>query len=159
MTALVVVSGLPGTGRTTLARTPTRALGATYLRVDAVESPLVRAGVEVDPFGYEIVGELAQLNLLIDRDVIVDLVNPLPITRSRWWAAPTGAGSRYRRPLNRPGRPGNPLDACFPGRSQTRESCNRSVGSGTVIIVLGFMALATGPERSSRVWATATHPH
>jgi predicted kinase len=93
MARLIVVSGLPGTGKTTLSRELTRRLGAAYLRVDAVEVPLRNAGLEVGPLGYEVVHTLARENLELGRDVIADVVNPLPVTRTAWWdlARETGA--------------------------------------------------------------------
>lgn len=81
---LVVVSGLPGTGKTTLARRLVQETGAVYLRVDVVETPLTRAGIDVGPLGYEIVRELASSNLALGSCVVVDLVNPLPVTRRIW---------------------------------------------------------------------------
>ena len=84
MARLIVVGGLPGTGKTTLARALARSLGAVYLRVDAVETPLLRAGIEVGALGYEMVRELALSNLSLGAQVVVDLVNPLPVTRRIW---------------------------------------------------------------------------
>lgn len=81
---LIVVCGLPGSGKTTLAKGLARELAATYLRVDAVETPLFLAGIDVGPLGYEIVGELAASNLDLRGTVIVDLVNPIPFTRQMW---------------------------------------------------------------------------
>lgn len=95
MGTIIVVSGLPGTGKTTLSAELTRALGATYLRVDAVETALERAGIEPGPLGYAVVHELAQSNLLLGRDVVVDLVNPWPLTRSMWADLAAATGARY----------------------------------------------------------------
>lgn len=78
---LLVVSGLPGTGKTALAKTLVREVQAAYLRVDVVEPLLIRAVIDVGLLGYEIVRELALSNLAMGRSVVVDLVNPLPITR------------------------------------------------------------------------------
>lgn len=84
MTCLIVVSGLPGTGKTTLATALATRLRAVYLRVDVVETPLIASGIDVGPLGYEIVRGLADSNLGLGLDVVVDLVNPIPITRRMW---------------------------------------------------------------------------
>lgn len=90
---LIVVGGLPGTGKTTLCAEVGRRLSGVHLRVDAVEAPLIRAGIDVGPLGYEIVREVARTNLAAGMTVLVDLVNPLPVTRAMWreLAADTGA--------------------------------------------------------------------
>lgn len=81
---LIVIGGLPGTGKTTLAQAVVTRLSAVYLRVDAVEAPLFTAGIDVGPLVYQIVRELAHSNLALGADVVVDLVNPIPITRQMW---------------------------------------------------------------------------
>lgn len=84
MATLIVVAGLPGTGKTILATALAGRLRAAYLRVDVVETPLVKAGIDVGPLGYEIVRQLAASNLAIGTTTVVDLVNPLPVTREMW---------------------------------------------------------------------------
>lgn len=79
-----MVGGLPGTGKTTLGRALATSLAAVYLRADVVETPLLGAGIEVGSLGYEIVRELALSNLQLGAQVVVDLVNPWPITRMIW---------------------------------------------------------------------------
>ncbi len=90
---LLVLSGLPGVGKTTLARRVVPSLNCVYLRVDEVEAPLIRSNIDVGGLGYEAVAGLARSNLDLGRNVAVDLVNPLPLTRAMWRdaAARTGA--------------------------------------------------------------------
>ena len=91
---LVVLSGRPGTGKTTVAREVAPSLGACYLRVDAAETALARAGVEVGVEGYAVVHELAVSNLLLGTSVVVDAVNPVAEARASWAEAAARAGAR-----------------------------------------------------------------
>jgi predicted kinase len=81
---LLVFAGLPGTGKTTLARWVSRLRPAAYLRVDAAETALLRVGVGVGASGYAVVHELAISNLTLGHDVVVDAVNPVPVARAGW---------------------------------------------------------------------------
>lgn len=81
---LIVLGGLPGTGKTTLARELTRRLGATYLRIDAIEQTLRAAGNAVGPMGYVVANALAAENLKLGRVVVADCVNPVLASRAGW---------------------------------------------------------------------------
>jgi predicted kinase len=84
---LIVFGGLPGTGKTTLAREIAREREATYLRIDTIEQALRESGCLIDdigPAGYMVAYELARTNLRLGRDVVADSVNPLAITRDAW---------------------------------------------------------------------------
>ena len=82
---LIVVAGLPGTGKTTLARPISRRVGACYLRVDAIETALARhSGPVSGPEGYAVATEVARSNLLIGQSVVVDAVCPVPESRTVW---------------------------------------------------------------------------
>ena len=48
---LVVVSGLPGVGKTTISRELTRAIGAVYVRIDSIDQALRTASWQVDGEG------------------------------------------------------------------------------------------------------------
>ena len=84
---LIVFGGLPGTGKTTIARELARQLGAVHLRVDSIEHALrdYRAGtLSLDDAGYRVAYVVAADNLSVGRTVIADSVNPLPESRDAW---------------------------------------------------------------------------
>ena len=81
---LISLSGLPGTGKSTVARLVARQLGAVWLRIDSIEQPMNRAGFVVEGVGYEIAQSIARDNLSVGRTVIADCVNPWPLPRDTW---------------------------------------------------------------------------
>ena len=91
---LVALSGLPGVGKTTIARALALASGATLLRIDAIEQAIRAAGGEPGAGGYAVATRLAAENLTLGRDVIADSVNPLAITREAFASAARQGGGR-----------------------------------------------------------------
>ncbi|MBU1357315.1 MAG: AAA family ATPase [Gammaproteobacteria bacterium] len=83
---LVVFSGLPGTGKTSIARQLIARWPAVYLRIDAIEHALEKAGAQqlIGPEGYLVAYELARSNLALGTSVVADCVNPLEVTRKAW---------------------------------------------------------------------------
>jgi predicted kinase len=84
---LIVLAGLPGTGKSTIAVPLARELGATYLRIDTIEQALVDSGELVEPprvAGYLAGYALARDQLGIGGAVVVECVNPLKVTRDAW---------------------------------------------------------------------------
>src|SRR5262245_23376140 len=90
---LIVLSGLPGVGKTTIARELAAALPAVHLRIDSIEQALRVCGVEVQGEGYAVAYAIAQDNLRIGRTVIADCVNPWPLTRDEWRSVAERAGT------------------------------------------------------------------
>lgn len=83
---LIILGGLPGTGKTTIAKQLAKHLKAVYLRVDTVEQVLKRANhIEViGPEGYLICYGIAVDNLRLGQFFIADSVNPIAVTRKDW---------------------------------------------------------------------------
>ncbi|BAV74515.1 ATPase [Pseudomonas chlororaphis subsp. aurantiaca] len=82
---LIVFSGLPGSGKTTIARALASHLRATYLRIDSIEQALRNGGMaEVGKAGYEVANALARSNLALGNRVVADCVNPLAESRQAW---------------------------------------------------------------------------
>ena len=93
---LVALGGLPGTGKTTVARGLAEASGAALLRIDTIEQAIRGAGVlagEVGPAGYAVAAALAVDNLALGRSVVADSVNPVAATRNAWREAAARAGA------------------------------------------------------------------
>jgi predicted kinase len=79
---LIVFAGLPGVGKSTLARALTARLRAVYLRVDTIEQALTDFGAgEVGAAGYAIGYALAAENLRLGQTVVADAVNPIQAWR------------------------------------------------------------------------------
>ena len=83
---LVVLSGLPGVGKTTIARRLATAISAVYVRIDSIEQALRADGLNVKGEGYSVGYAVAEDNLRLGRTVIADCVNPWLLTRSEWQA-------------------------------------------------------------------------
>lgn len=92
---LITISGLPATGKTTLARLLAARIGAVHLRVDTIEQAIVRSGVThhpVGPVGYFVGYALAEEHLRQGLTVLAESVNPLTITRDAWRDTAVRAG-------------------------------------------------------------------
>ncbi len=109
---LVVLGGLPGVGKSTIARALLARWPAVYLRIDTIEQALRDSGAlagqgagtagnagsacdaanvpdgpnvaNVGAAGYMVAYALARTQLALGLPVLADSVNPLPVTRKAW---------------------------------------------------------------------------
>ncbi|HGH3371445.1 TPA: AAA family ATPase [Kluyvera cryocrescens] len=95
---LIIFSGLPGSGKSTIAQALAKKLNAVYLRIDTIEQAIRDAESEereMGPQGYFVAYSLARENLKMGATVIADSVNPLAITRDAYRDVALSAGSDY----------------------------------------------------------------
>ena len=94
---LIIFSGLPGTGKTTISRELARQIGALHLRIDSIEQAMRECGPlspPLDRVGYQVAYAIAEDNLRIGRTVVTDSVNPLRIIRDAWIEVARRAAAR-----------------------------------------------------------------
>ena len=88
---LIVFSGLPGTGKSTLAEEVGRHLSIPVFAKDWLEATLVKSGVvpsnrdkSLGSLGYQLLTTLAERQLLLDQSVILDSVASTGTIRETW---------------------------------------------------------------------------
>ncbi|KRF36118.1 AAA family ATPase [Nocardioides sp. Soil805] len=85
---LVVMSGLPGSGKSTVASALARGLGCAVVSVDTVERGLHDAGVDpTQPLGlaaYAVANRVVAVQLALGHSVVADAVNAHPDARRAW---------------------------------------------------------------------------
>lgn len=106
---LIVLAGLPGTGKSTLARLLAERLRAVWLRVDTIEAALLKAGLsqsfETGLAAYVAACDLARDHLRLGQSVVVDAVNGVKPARRMWAELGRECGaSRYVVELSCPDR-------------------------------------------------------
>lgn len=94
---LLVVSGLPGTGKSAVARAVAERTDAVHLSIDPVENAMLGAGLNKDwatgVAAYEAVRAMAEDNLSLGRSVVVDAVNDSEAARDTWRNAARTTGA------------------------------------------------------------------
>lgn len=84
---LIIFSGLPGSGKSTIAQKLSQEIKAVYLRVDTIEQTLRSNNAstgEIGAEGYFILYALARENLKLGSTVITDSVNDLHLIRDTY---------------------------------------------------------------------------
>jgi predicted kinase len=93
---LYIFSGLPGSGKTTLARLLAGRIGAAHLRIDTIEQALRElCAIDVQGEGYRLAYRVASDILNAGVSVVADSCNPIELTRREWEEVARCAGARY----------------------------------------------------------------
>ena len=101
---LIVFSGLPGTGKSSLAEATGRRLGIPVFSKDVLEAAIIRAGMtehedarqQLGWAGYELLTTLATRQLRLGQSVILDAVTSTASIRNAWRALANTRGAEWR---------------------------------------------------------------
>jgi predicted kinase len=93
---LLIFSGLPASGKSTLAQEIAKRTQSVYLRIDTIEQALRDlCRMDVGGEGYRLAYRVAIDNLRLGLGVVADSCNPDSVTRSEWESVAQDAGTRY----------------------------------------------------------------
>ena len=85
---IILIGGIPGTGKTTLATEISRRLGIAYFSKDLLESALIGKGIcsikELNGVGYVLMERIAVSELKLGRSVILDCVASYKRVNEHW---------------------------------------------------------------------------
>ncbi|MFA3917564.1 AAA family ATPase [Ruegeria hyattellae] len=87
MPTLICLSGLPGVGKTTIAKRLAEETGALLLWIDEIETAMKASRMQANDLadaGYAAAQAVAKGALKQGFDVIADCVNPIRLTREAW---------------------------------------------------------------------------
>ncbi|NEO85157.1 MAG: AAA family ATPase [Spirulina sp. SIO3F2] len=92
---LFIFSGLPASGKTTLARKLSAYTGAIFLRIDTLEQSLRDfCSLDVQGEGYQLAYRLAKDNLQLGCSVVADACNAIALTREAWRQVAQSTGAK-----------------------------------------------------------------
>lgn len=96
MSRLLILSGLPGSGKTTLAQELARRQKAVHLRIDTIEQALRDlCGMQVEGEGYRLAYRVAADNLQLGLEVVADSCNSIELTRREWEEVAEANGATF----------------------------------------------------------------
>ena len=82
---LFIFSGLPGSGKSTIAQSVSKITKAVYLRIDTIEKGIIElCNFNVQGEGYRLAYRIIEDNLKIGNNVISDQCNPINLTRNEF---------------------------------------------------------------------------
>ncbi len=84
---VIVVSGLPGSGKSTVAEAIARSLSLPVFSIDPIEAAMWRNGITKSQTGiaaYDIAAAEAGEQLRLGLSVVIDAVNPIEAARKTW---------------------------------------------------------------------------
>jgi predicted kinase len=94
---LIVVGGLPATGKSTVASALVRRTGFAFVRVDRIEQAIISSAElrpPLGPVGYLVAYGVAAEQLRHGVSVVSECVNPLAVTRDAWRGVAGDNGAR-----------------------------------------------------------------
>lgn len=96
MTVLFIFSGLPASGKSSLAKSIAKEYNAVYLRIDTIEQALRDlCDFNVQGEGYRLSYRIAADNLQLGNHIVADSCNPINLTRREWEEVAIRSNSRY----------------------------------------------------------------
>lgn len=93
---LFILSGLPASGKSSLAKLMAKEYNAPYLRIDTIEQGIRDlCNFDVQGEGYRLAYRIASDNLTLGHNVVADSCNPINLTRKEWEDVATQNNCRY----------------------------------------------------------------
>lgn len=93
---LYIFSGLPGSGKSSLAQDLSSQFNCAYIRIDTIEQAIRDlCNFKVEGEGYRLAYRIASDNLKGGISVIADSCNPIELTRTEWQEVAINAGTKF----------------------------------------------------------------
>ena len=99
MARLIAMAGLPGVGKSSIARLLAHRFGAIWLRIDSMDQAIWASGTapsDLFDWSYRAAQAIAADNLALGLDVIADCVNDCQKARDGWEIAARRTGAQVR---------------------------------------------------------------